>query len=157
MPTQTKKQESRIAELERSVASAVKPPNGRAYVARTCDDIRANDPTLSSGMYYVDPDGQGVGDAAIYVYCNMETGLIWILLIINWYGGNKKQYIFRHLGSTSVLHNSEATTNVRKCSSPGCYSQPIEYSASSRQIAVLAELSQGCRQSIKVINVNKRC
>jgi hypothetical protein len=25
-------------------------------------------------MYWIDPDGQGVGDGAIYVYCDMTSG-----------------------------------------------------------------------------------
>ncbi len=41
---------------------------------RTCRDARAADPSLTSGMYWIDPDGQGVGDAPIYVYCDMAKG-----------------------------------------------------------------------------------
>ena len=48
--------------------------NGRAAIYRTCRETRTADPSLSSGMYSVDPDGQGVGDDPIYVYCNMTSG-----------------------------------------------------------------------------------
>jgi hypothetical protein len=41
---------------------------------RTCREARAADPSLSSGMYWIDPDGQGVGDDPIYVYCDMAKG-----------------------------------------------------------------------------------
>ncbi len=41
---------------------------------RTCREVRAADPSLSSGMFWVDPDGQGVGDDPIYVYCDMTKG-----------------------------------------------------------------------------------
>ena len=41
---------------------------------RTCHDVRTADPSLISGMYWIDPDGQGVGDDPISVYCNMLTG-----------------------------------------------------------------------------------
>jgi hypothetical protein len=41
---------------------------------RTCKEARAADPSLSSGMYWIDPDGQGVGDDPIYVYCDMAKG-----------------------------------------------------------------------------------
>ena len=41
---------------------------------RTCRELRASDPTLTSGMHWIDPDGQAVGDDPIYVYCNMATG-----------------------------------------------------------------------------------
>ena len=31
---------------------------------------------LLSGMYSIDPDGQGVGDAPNYVHCDIQTGRI---------------------------------------------------------------------------------
>ena len=40
---------------ERSVGKSVSFP-------RTCRELRASDPTLTSGMHWIDPDGQGVGD-----------------------------------------------------------------------------------------------
>ena len=44
---------------------------------RTCREILAAYPALNSGMYWIDPDGQGVGDDAIYVHCDMTTGSIY--------------------------------------------------------------------------------
>ena len=44
-------------------------------VLRTCSHIRAALPSQISGLYWIDPDGQGVGDDPIYVYCNMTTGI----------------------------------------------------------------------------------
>ncbi len=46
---------------------------------RTCRELRAADPSLSSGMHWIDPDGQGVGDDPIYVYCDMTKGLFYKL------------------------------------------------------------------------------
>ena len=43
-------------------------------ILRTCLEMREADPSLNSGMYWIDPDGQGVGDGAIYVYCDMTSG-----------------------------------------------------------------------------------
>jgi hypothetical protein len=43
-------------------------------MSRTCREARAADPSLNSGMYWIDPDGQGVGDDPIYVYCDMAKG-----------------------------------------------------------------------------------
>jgi hypothetical protein len=43
-------------------------------ILRTCSHIRATLPSQTSGMYWIDPDGQGIGDEPIYVYCNMSTG-----------------------------------------------------------------------------------
>ena len=45
-------------------------------IFRTCREVRAaDDPTLASGMHWIDPDGQGIGEDPIYVYCNMATGI----------------------------------------------------------------------------------
>jgi hypothetical protein len=43
-------------------------------VARTCQEAILADSSLNSGMYWIDPDGQGYGDAPIYVYCDMSKG-----------------------------------------------------------------------------------
>ena len=44
-------------------------------IPRTCQDLRAADPSLPSGMHWIDPDGQSVSDSPIYVYCDMTTGI----------------------------------------------------------------------------------
>ena len=46
----------------------------KSIIPRTCQEARGNNLSLSSGMYGIDPDGNNVGDDAIYVFCNMETG-----------------------------------------------------------------------------------
>lgn len=56
-------------------------------------------------------------------------------------------------GSTSVPHDSESKTNVGHCADPGCYSRIIHYSASSKQLSALIELSSECRQSIQVLEI----
>ena len=50
--------------------------NGKNSIimSRTCRQVRDGDPSLTSGMYWIDPDGQGIGDGPIYVYCDMATG-----------------------------------------------------------------------------------
>jgi hypothetical protein len=47
---------------------------GRSGIPRTCRELHASDPSLPSGMHWIDPDGQGVGDDPIYVYCDMTSG-----------------------------------------------------------------------------------
>jgi len=47
---------------------------GKSAMVRTCRELRATDPTLTSGMYWIDPDGQGVGEDPINVYCDMTAG-----------------------------------------------------------------------------------
>jgi hypothetical protein len=45
-----------------------------ASTQRTCREVRLANPSLTSGMHWIDPDGQGVGDDPIFVYCDMTTG-----------------------------------------------------------------------------------
>ena len=59
-------------------------------------------------------------------------------------------YVKFFKGKTSVLHDSESPTDVGHCADPGCYSRPIKYSASTRQMDALSELSNECHQSIRV-------
>jgi hypothetical protein len=49
---------------------------GKSGIPKTCKELRAIDPSLSSGMHWIDPDGEGVGDGQIYVYCDMTSGEI---------------------------------------------------------------------------------
>lgn len=53
-------------------------------------------------------------------------------------------------GSTSIPHDSESPMDVGHCADPGCYSRPINYNATARQMTALAELSNECHQSIRV-------
>jgi hypothetical protein len=65
-----------IALRENTVASKrVDPLTGRSSIPRTCREARLADPSLNSGMHWIDPDGQGVGDDPIYVHCDMTTGI----------------------------------------------------------------------------------
>ena len=52
-------------------------PNPSAvFSPRTCLEARESGlPEFeASGMYWIDPDGIGIGDGAIYVHCDMTTG-----------------------------------------------------------------------------------
>ena len=62
---------------EREIVSAIDEQSvGRSVsFPRTCRELRASDPTLTSGMQWIDPDGQGVGDDPIFVYCDMAKGI----------------------------------------------------------------------------------
>ncbi len=70
------------AELPVSTDSKLFPINkeisiqstGKSGIPRTCKELKAADPSISSGMHWIDPDGQGVGDDPIYVYCDMTSG-----------------------------------------------------------------------------------
>lgn len=62
-----------IVPLAKAAAAAVAPVN---FSPRSCQE--ALDSGLpeykDSGMYWIDPDGLGIGDGSIYVYCDMTTG-----------------------------------------------------------------------------------
>ena len=53
-------------------------------------------------------------------------------------------------GSTAILHDSEPIRDVGHCLDPGCYSRPIVYNATEKQIQALIGLSAECLQSIRV-------
>ena len=97
-------------------------------IHRSCHEAHAANPSLPSGMYWIDPDGHGVGDDPINVFCDMTSGE----------------------GLTSVRHDAEVYTEVGNCEQPGCYSRNITYDATMRQMKALAELSAECHQSIRV-------
>jgi hypothetical protein len=48
--------------------------SGKSGIPRTCQELCAANPSLASGMQWIDPDGQGIGDDPIYVYCDMSSG-----------------------------------------------------------------------------------
>jgi hypothetical protein len=68
---------SRMAEDKTSKVIGVSPYSA-IFSPRTC--LEARDSGLpefkESGMYWIDPDGVGIGDGAIYVHCDMKTGEI---------------------------------------------------------------------------------
>ena len=41
---------------------------------RSCHEARLADPSLPTAVYWIDPDGQGVGEDPIQVNCDMSTG-----------------------------------------------------------------------------------
>jgi hypothetical protein len=119
---------------------------GKSAMVRTCRELRATDPSLTSGMYWIDPDGQGVGEDPIEVYCDMTKGKKENKQLILF----EKSPLIIYAGSTSVPHDSEFPINVGHCSDPGCYSRAVNYNASQRQMKVLTDISAECHQSIKV-------
>ncbi len=55
--------------------------SGKSGIPRTCQELRAANPSLPSGMQFIDPDGQGIGDDPIYVFCDMSTGKYFVIFI----------------------------------------------------------------------------
>lgn len=82
---------------------------------------------IKSGMFYIDLDGQGVGEPPIYVYCNMTDG------------------------TTSIGHDiTDEVVTVDKCPTAGCFSREITYDASPTQLESLVRMSDRCTQQIKI-------
>ncbi|XP_057371856.1 uncharacterized protein LOC130692794 [Daphnia carinata] len=121
--------QEKIQRLESILHSNFQSLNTAVFSPRTCQEARDSGlPEFSqSGMYWIDPDGVGIGDGSIYVYCDMTTGI------------------------TAVGHDSESTIAIPKCPDAGCYSRPIVYSNSAiRQLKALTEISAECYQSLQV-------
>jgi len=49
-----------------------------------------------------------------------------------------------------ISHDTEAVTDVGKCAPPGCYSTNVTYSVSFKQVVALADISENCKQLIRV-------
>lgn len=69
-----KKSETIQSALQGTENLLEKQVSNRNAIFRTCRELHQADPSLNSGMYWIDPDGQGVGDDPIYVECDMTTG-----------------------------------------------------------------------------------
>ncbi len=41
---------------------------------RSCFELKTANPWLTSGMHWIDPDGENSGDPPIHVHCDMENG-----------------------------------------------------------------------------------
>ena len=90
---------------------------------RTCNELSNRGLTLS-GIYSIDPDGEGIGYEPIEVYCNFEKG------------------------TTEVFHDKEEMIKIEKCSNVGCASYDFNYYAPPQQIEALINLSQSCYQDL---------
>ena len=50
--------------------------NKISTTSRTCAELLLTDATLTSGDYYIDPDGANIGEEPILVTCDMNTGFL---------------------------------------------------------------------------------
>ena len=48
----------------------------KSGLPRTCHEARLANPSLTSDVYWIDPDGQGVGEDPIQVTCDMSSGIV---------------------------------------------------------------------------------
>lgn len=64
----------RVIKDVKSIEMENKPTAMDGGVFRTCQEMYDQVPTLVSGWYWIDPDGQASGDSAIYVYCDVVSG-----------------------------------------------------------------------------------
>ena len=99
--------------------------------AKSCSGIKAAYAGSPSGLYIIDPDGEG-GVTSFNVYCDMNDK-----------GG---------VGVTVISHDSESRTHVgpNGCSGQGCYGKDVTYTGvTTAQLAALTRVSQNCEQFIK--------
>jgi hypothetical protein len=73
LETKVKRIEKVIPSILDHIARKI-PDIPMGEIRRTCAEIRAMDVSIPSGMQWIDPDGKGVGETPIYVYCDMTTG-----------------------------------------------------------------------------------
>ena len=66
--------EEKIKHQERLLEEYYSAEQQATKIHRTCHEARAADLSFDSGMYWIDPDGEGVGDDPNYVHCNKTTG-----------------------------------------------------------------------------------
>lgn len=123
-------------------------------IFRTCYEMNEANPLLDSGMYWIDPDGIGIGDDAFTVYCNMTSGKFSTEVC---YLRKMSFNFYESEGSTLIFHDTEPKTDVGHCAGRGCYSRKINYGASNRQVAALIALSEECQQSITVNFMSLTC
>ena len=100
---------------------------------KSCSGIKAAYAGSPSGLYIIDPDGEG-GVTSFNVYCDMNDK-----------GG---------VGVTVVSHDSESRThiggNIPGCSSAGCYRKDVTYTGvNTAQLRALTRVSHNCEQFIK--------
>ena len=88
---------------------------------RTCQEL-SNRGITQSGVYEIDPDGDGIGFGPITVYCNFLTN------------------------ETSIYHDKEDVIKIDKCDTEGCAVYDFNYFAPQAQIQSLIELSESCYQ-----------
>lgn len=63
-----------LQEERREPDKPLKISSTTPVIASSCEELRHSDEALKSGMYWIDPDGHGTGDAPVYVWCNMTSG-----------------------------------------------------------------------------------
>lgn len=90
---------------------------------RTCQELAGRGLTLS-GLYEVDPDGEGIGYGPIEVFCDFSTN------------------------TTQILHDKEDMIKIDKCNDIGCAIYEMNYFAPKEQIDALISLSESCHQDL---------
>ena len=90
---------------------------------RTCQELASRGVTLS-GVYDIDPDGDGIGQPPIQAYCDFTTN------------------------TTEIFHDKEELLKIENCDTIGCAVYDIYYFAPQEQIDALVSLSKSCYQDL---------
>jgi hypothetical protein len=73
---------TKVSDSEKDLHNKGDVTSSKGGISRSCHEARLADPSLSTGVYWIDPDGQGVGDDPIQVNCDMSSGMKYSLLPI---------------------------------------------------------------------------
>ena len=99
-------------------------------LVKFCSDLKKHVPAAESGLYVIDPDGEGGLPPLSDVTCDMTDK--------------------NGVGVTVISHDSETRTLVKGYEQKGSYSRDIQYKgADFSQLASLANVSSNCEQFIK--------
>ena len=97
---------------------------------KSCSHLKKHVPTAKSGIYVIDPDGEGGLPPLHDVTCDMTDK--------------------NGVGVTVISHDSETRTRVKGFENEGSYKRGIQYNgAKFPQLASLANVSLHCEQFIK--------
>jgi hypothetical protein len=67
---------TKVSDSEKDLHNTGDVASSKGGIPRSCHEARLADPSLSTGVYWIDPDGQGVGDDPIQVNCDMSSGMM---------------------------------------------------------------------------------
>jgi hypothetical protein len=61
--------------ITKETSSKTEARGAQTDMRRSCSEMKSANPGLNSGLYWIDPDGQDVGDDPIEVHCDMISGI----------------------------------------------------------------------------------
>jgi len=139
---------AKLKDIQTKVNKFVAKPDGltKMTAARTCNDLKAYNPELKSGMYFIDPN-RGCAEDAIKVQCNFNEE-------------EDKIETCVHPAQTATIQNAHWESKVLSASSDKYFVEhhglgSVDYTAEMTQMKYLGLLSNKAVQNI-TINCKER-